>query len=78
MASYNTDHSKSHIGYQVTREGENGIELHPNMNASFCVYSLGQCVHMLNNGISAGYGVTPVMDGDIQEPTIMFNGTPNQ
>lgn len=63
------------IGYQVEdRAGNNRI--HPDMDASFCVYSWSQCEKMI--GDDADYWkIVPVMKDTIEEPTLMFEGDPN-
>lgn len=52
------------IGYQVERN--NGShEIHPDMDASYCVYSMEQCLDMING--EDGWCIIP-----IYESTIMF------
>ena len=67
------------IGYQVV--GEDGTpqegEIHPQMDASFCVYSLEQARQMLNDNDNGeeSWRLLTVWEGDIEEPTLMFDTT---
>ena len=67
------------IGYQVV--GEDGTEqegeIHPQMDASFCVYNLSQAQEMLNgdNG-DEQWRLLAIWTDDIEEPTMMFSGSP--
>ena len=67
------------IGYQVV--GEDGTEeegeIHPQMDASFCLYNLGQARAMLNdkNG-NEQWQLLSIWIGDVEEPTMMFKGDP--
>lgn len=64
------------IGFQVI--GEDGSkeegEIHPNMEASFCVYSLDQAKAMINdtNNGEEQWRLLSVWTNDIEEPTMMF------
>lgn len=61
------------VGYQVTRDGENGVEIHPNMDDSFCIYSELQAYKMISNSKPEdGWEISPVYNGEIEEPTFMF------
>lgn len=63
------------IGYQVEDYGNNS-QPHPAMEASFCVYNWSQCKEMVGN--DTGYWkIVPVMQDTIEEPTLMFEGDPN-
>ena len=65
------------IGFQVVKNGT--IDLHPKMGASFCVYSIPQCMAMLINDtkeVRDNYTIETVREGEIEEPTIMFKGNP--
>jgi len=63
------------IGFQVTNEKN---EIHPDMDASFCVYSLSDCRAMLNKSTSLGWKLTAIYKDTIEEPTMMFKGNPRQ
>lgn len=66
---------KKVIGFQVI-EIKTG-NLHPKMSGSFCIYSIPQCMSMLLKDKNKDlYTIETVMSGDIEEPTIMFNGRP--
>jgi len=63
------------IGYQVQNANS---EIHPHMDASFCVYSLDQAYSMLdddNNG-EEQWELLTIWTDDIEEPTMMFEGLP--
>jgi hypothetical protein len=70
------------IGFQVVGEDTTPVEgeMHPDMDASFCVYNLKQAQQMLqsNNCVdSCGYWrLLTIWEGDIEEPTMMFKGEP--
>jgi hypothetical protein len=68
------------IGFQVV--GEDGTaqegEIHPHMDASFCIYNLNQARSMMdddNNG-DEQWRLLTVWEGDVEEPTMMFEGDP--
>lgn len=61
------------IGFQVVGENENDGKIHPLMEGSFCVYSLSQANEMLSE-LSNNWKLLTVWNGDIEEPTMMFNG----
>jgi hypothetical protein len=66
------------IGFQVV--GEDGTEqdgeIHPDMDASFCVYNLSQANEMLNSDIEGQWRLLTLWEGDVEEPTMMFEGDP--
>lgn len=63
------------IGYQVVTKATH--VLHPDMGASFCVYSKDQAEKMWAQDI-ARYVILPVHDGEIEDPTLMYEGdSPN-
>lgn len=65
------------IGFQTIHNSTKNI--HPKMSASFCVYSLSQCMAMLKCASQEErdlYTIETVRDGDIEEPTMMFKGNP--
>ena len=60
---------KQIMGYQVwSKDGE----LHPQMDASFCVYSLKQCEDMIMSTNPEAWELMIIYDDTIEEPTIMF------
>jgi len=68
------------IGFQVV--GDNGTaqdgEMHPHMDASFCVYSLDQANSMMdddNNG-DEQWTLLAIWTDTVEEPTMMFEGDP--
>lgn len=68
------------IGFQVV--GEEGTlkegEIHPDMDASFCVYSLSQAKEMLEDNENGHWHwrLLTIWEGDVEEPTYMFTGSP--
>ena len=64
------------IGFQV--ESVDGIGnniMHPDMEASFCVYNLKQANEMLSSNNSVEYSeLLTIWSDDIEEPTMMFEG----
>lgn len=70
------------IGYQVLgmASHENDGQLHPEMSASFCLYSLKQARKMLssdNTMYTNEWVIVSIWSGDIEEPTFMFHGNPD-
>lgn len=73
---------KKVIGFQV--EGHDGVGhhiMHPDMDASFCIYSLSQANEMILNTThqTGGYDdwkLLTIWTDDIEEPTMMFEGDP--
>jgi transcription elongation factor Elf1 len=67
------------IGYQVVGEDGTDVEggIHHDMDASFCVYSLSQCREMIGTD-TRSWRIMTIWDGDIEEPTMMFEGNPNE
>jgi hypothetical protein len=63
------------IGFQVVSNDNKG-EIHPNMDASFCVYSLSQCQEMMDDDDS--WRLLAIYTNDIEEPTMMFKGKPRR
>lgn len=59
------------IGYQVVNKND---EIHPDMDASFCLYSLKQAKAM--KGTSRKWKLLPIYEGEVEEPTFMFEGNP--
>lgn len=66
------------IGFQVVGNDETSFEgdIHPMMDASFCVYNLSQARKMLNKDALEHWRLLTIWDGDIEIPTIMFSGDP--
>jgi len=69
------------IGYQV--EGHDGVGhhiMHPDMEASFCVYNLAEAKEMIHGeaktGGHDGWQLLTIWTDDVEEPTIMFEGDP--
>lgn len=68
-------------GFQVVgMEGhENEGEIHPDMEGSFCLYSLSQARAMMESDDTMYKGewkLLAVWTGDVEEPTMMFSGNP--
>ena len=68
------------VGFQVV--GEDGTnqegEIHPHMDASFCLYNLNQARSMMddNNHSEEQWQLLTIWEGDVEEPTFMFEGDP--
>ena len=65
------------VGFQVESD-DDSHEMHPHMDGSFCLYSLPQAQAMLdddNNG-DEQWKLLAIWDGDVEEPTMMFEGDP--
>lgn len=66
------------VGFQVI--GEDGTseqgQIHPMMNGSFCLYSLSQAREMLNSDAVGQWRLLACWSGDVEEPTMMFEGDP--
>ena len=64
------------IGFQVLNDSTNATEMHPHMDASFCVYSLDQARSMLdddNLGDERGkWQLVTIWTDTIEEPTLMY------
>jgi hypothetical protein len=63
------------IGYKVLSNTDD-CALHPKMEASFCLYSLKQCRKIIG-GETANWKIQTYWSGDIEEPTFMFRGNPD-
>jgi len=66
------------VGFQVADDNRDGVEQHPHMDASFCLYSLEQARAMLdddNNG-DEQWKLVAIWTADVEEPTMMFEGDP--
>ena len=68
------------VGFQVV--GEDGTKeeglLHPDMDASFCLYNLTQAHEMLDKGTDGQWRLLTIWNGDIEESTKMFKGDPRK
>jgi hypothetical protein len=62
---------KEIIGYQV-EDNFGQHNLHPDMDASFCVYNYSQCVEMLEKSKKYDWIIVTIYKGDIEKPTMMF------
>lgn len=68
------------IGFQVV--GVEGTktegEIHPEMDASFCIYNLKDVNKMILNddGGRDSWRLLTIWEGDVEEPTMMFEGDP--
>jgi hypothetical protein len=63
--------SENLVGFQVVDSDNN---IHPKMDASFCLYNRTQAIEMIAN--SKKWKLLAIMDGDVEEPTLMFEGNP--
>jgi len=65
---------KKVIGYQVIGKVNTPFEdeLHPEMDASFCIYSRDQCVQMIGRDEDDHWKLLEIYEDDIEEPTFMF------
>lgn len=63
------------VGFQVV-DDEAG-DIHPDMEGSFCLYNLSQANKMLHSKHDEGnWKLLTIWSGDVEEPTIMFEGDP--
>lgn len=71
------------IGYQVIDIEK--VEFHPEMDASFCIYSRPQVEEMIENtnmvdnanfDPSKKWSILAIKENDIEQPTFMFEGNP--
>lgn len=65
------------VGFQVVGlDGtSNEGNIHPMMDASFCIYSLSQAKEMLEV-VESDWRLLTIWHGDVEEPTMMFSGNP--
>lgn len=63
------------IGFQVDLDDND--EMHPDMSASFCIYSLPQVNQMINQDPNR-WKLLAIYTDTIEEPTYMFNGDPRE
>lgn len=61
------------IGFQVVSNDDKG-DIHPDMDGSFCIYSLSQCQEMINDDDS--WRLLAIYTDEVEEPTFMFKGNP--
>jgi len=73
LAVIKGDDLKKIVGYQVTNENK---ELHPDMEASFCLYNKKQALEMISD--SNEWRLDTIHVNDIEEPTTMFKGDPRK
>jgi Zn finger protein HypA/HybF involved in hydrogenase expression len=70
------------IGFQVVGIEETKQEghIHRTMDASFCVYNLSEANKMIldNQEGKEGWRLLTIWEGDIEEPTMMFEGNPRE
>jgi hypothetical protein len=70
---------KKVVGFQVVGEdgGENDGDIHQDMAGSFCLYNLSQAREMLKNEKTIyNWKLLCIWSGDVEEPTVMFEGDP--
>lgn len=65
---------KKLIGFQLISRNEGFFNVHPLMESSFCVYSYQQIHDMHRKAGIVDWIVIPVFEGDIDLPTIMYEG----
>lgn len=72
---------KKIIGFQVV-SNDGGNDIHPLMEASFCIYSLKQANEMLEDrpgkNLFNEWKLLAIWSGDVEEPTMMFKGDPRK
>ena len=61
------------VGFQVVGVDDNDI--HPKMDASFCIYNYDQAIDMMVDKPSK-WKLVCIYKDDIEEPTFMFEGKP--
>jgi len=78
IASLDLKTSAKVIGFQVVGEEGTAEEgnIHPYMDASFCLYSLSKARRMLNSNVKGQWRLLTAWSGDVEEPTKMFRGDP--
>jgi hypothetical protein len=68
------------VGFQVV-DDEKG-EIHPTMEASFCLYNLTQAKEMITGAptmqFAGNWKLLAVWTGDVEEPTLSFKGDPRK
>lgn len=71
---------KKVIGFQVVgiEDCKNEGNMHPDMEASFCIYSLSQAIDMITKpsgtGSNDNWKLLTIWTDDVEEPTFMFKG----
>jgi len=65
-------------GYQVVGDDSSPYEgdIHPDMDGSFCIYNLSQARQMIGDDLN--WRLLTIWEGDVEEPTMMFEGDPRQ
>ena len=70
------------VGFQVVSNDDQTGDIHPLMDASFCLYSLSQAREMLadkpGKNLFNEWKLLAIWTGDVEEPTIMFEGDPRE
>ena len=61
-------------GYQVVMDTNNGVEIHPEMAGSFCLYSLSQANDIILRHDTGTWRLQTCYKGDVEEPTLMYEG----
>lgn len=66
------------VGFQVVDDVKG--EMHPDMTGSFCLYNLTQAREMIRNSDDPTdcWKLLAIWTGDVEEPTIMFEGDPRE
>jgi len=65
------------IGFQVVGEGNCEGQIHPKMKGSFCIYNLTQAKRMLKDSqVGERWHLLTLWTGDVEEPTLMYEGNP--
>lgn len=67
-------------GYQVL-SNDDDANIHPDMAGSFCLYNLSQAREMIKKGCqnkSQSWRLLTCWTGDVEEPTLMFKGSPRK
>ena len=65
------------VGFQVVGKDDLEGEIHPDMDASFCLYNLTQARKMIK--LNPNYWrLLTIWNGDVEEPTMMFKGDPRK
>lgn len=65
------------IGYQVVGTKNTGLDgqIHPDMDASFCLYNLSWCRERITS--DNDWELLAIREGDVEDPTMMFDNSPN-
>lgn len=76
LLSHELKASAKVVGFQIVGvDGtDNEGEMHPAMDASFCLYNLSWCRQYLHEYYN--WRLLTIWEGDVEEPTMMFEGDP--